>query len=371
MVGVTIISAGTQTTVQDLAGRPGMWDVGVPPSGAADELSFALVNAAVGNPDSAAALECVLIGPVLTLRRGPPGLRRRRRDRARRSTGDRYAPEPWRGWPPARCSTSARSTVLECAATSRSKAGSTCHGCWAAGRPSSSAGSAASMAGRSSQVTFCAWVAGRIWSLRHPSSCPSCPTVGCYESSPVRTERRITSRLRGSTGSSRPPGWWITGPTGPAYGWSVPRRVGLGPTGARPGCTRRTCTTPPIRSAASCCPATPRSSSGRTGRRLGGFVVPAVVIEADRWMLGQLRPGDAVQLLPVTTVEAAEAIRHRRSWLADLRQDPVAAVSAGDLRRTGRRCSTRPRQRQPHRSTRSGARATGTCWWRRDRPSSI
>ncbi|MDX6241325.1 MAG: urea carboxylase, partial [Kribbellaceae bacterium] len=66
MAAITVIKAGTQTTVQDLAGRPGMWDVGVPPSGAADELSFALVNAAVGNPDSAAGLECVLTGPVLT-----------------------------------------------------------------------------------------------------------------------------------------------------------------------------------------------------------------------------------------------------------------------------------------------------------------
>src|SRR5206468_1132884 len=63
---VTVIAPGVQTTVQDLAGRPGLWDVGVPPSGAADELTFALVNAAVGNPDSAAALECVLAGPVLT-----------------------------------------------------------------------------------------------------------------------------------------------------------------------------------------------------------------------------------------------------------------------------------------------------------------
>ena len=63
---ITVSSPGTQTTVQDLAGRPGLWDVGVPPSGAADELSFALVNAAVGNPASAAGLECVLIGPRLT-----------------------------------------------------------------------------------------------------------------------------------------------------------------------------------------------------------------------------------------------------------------------------------------------------------------
>ena len=34
---------------------------------------------------------------------------------------------------------------------------------------------------------------------------------------------------------------------------------------------------------------------GKDGPSLGGFVVPAVVIEADRWMLGQLRAGDTVR----------------------------------------------------------------------------
>jgi allophanate hydrolase subunit 1 len=68
---------------------------------------------------------------------------------------------------------------------------------------------------------------------------------------------------------------------------------------------------------------------GKDGPSLGGFVVPAVVIEADRWMLGQLRPGDSVQLMPVTPAEAAEAVRIRRSWLADLRQTPAPVTSAG------------------------------------------
>src|SRR5207237_1782344 len=44
--------------------------VGVPPSGAWDDLSFALANLAVGNPAGAAGLEAVLRGPVLRFR-GP------------------------------------------------------------------------------------------------------------------------------------------------------------------------------------------------------------------------------------------------------------------------------------------------------------
>ena len=47
---LTVIQPGMQTTIQDLTGRQGLWDVGVPPSGAVDELTFALLNAAVGNP---------------------------------------------------------------------------------------------------------------------------------------------------------------------------------------------------------------------------------------------------------------------------------------------------------------------------------
>src|SRR4051794_32240740 len=64
-----VLSPGVQTTVQDLGGRPGMWDVGVPPSGAWDDLSFALANRAVGNPPRAAGLEAVLTGPVLRFSR--------------------------------------------------------------------------------------------------------------------------------------------------------------------------------------------------------------------------------------------------------------------------------------------------------------
>jgi len=39
---------------------------------------------------------------------------------------------------------------------------------------------------------------------------------------------------------------------------------------------------------------------GVDGPSLGGFVVPAVVVEADRWMLGQLRPGDKLRLVSAT-----------------------------------------------------------------------
>ena len=62
---VEVLEGGTQTTVQDYPGRIGYWDVGVPPSGPMDSLSFRLANRLVGNPDTAAALEITVNGPTL------------------------------------------------------------------------------------------------------------------------------------------------------------------------------------------------------------------------------------------------------------------------------------------------------------------
>ena len=61
---MTVLDGGAETTVQD-AGRTGARHLGAPQSGAADRLSFALANAAAGNPWDAPALECALRGPTL------------------------------------------------------------------------------------------------------------------------------------------------------------------------------------------------------------------------------------------------------------------------------------------------------------------
>jgi urea carboxylase len=62
---VEVLAPGTLTTVQDYPGRLGYWDVGVPPSGPMDTLSFRLANRAAGNPEGAPALELTVSGPTL------------------------------------------------------------------------------------------------------------------------------------------------------------------------------------------------------------------------------------------------------------------------------------------------------------------
>jgi urea carboxylase len=65
---VEVRSAGAMTTVQDYPGRVGHWDVGVPPSGPMDDLSFRLGNRVLGNADGAAGLEITINGPTLRFR---------------------------------------------------------------------------------------------------------------------------------------------------------------------------------------------------------------------------------------------------------------------------------------------------------------
>jgi urea carboxylase len=62
---IEVTRPGTLTTVQDWPGRVGYWRVGVPPSGPMDDRSFRLGNLALGNPEGAPGLECVLAGPSL------------------------------------------------------------------------------------------------------------------------------------------------------------------------------------------------------------------------------------------------------------------------------------------------------------------
>jgi len=62
---VDVLSPGVQTTVQDYPGRIGYWSVGVPPSGPMDGLAFRLANRLVGNAEDKAGLEITLAGPTL------------------------------------------------------------------------------------------------------------------------------------------------------------------------------------------------------------------------------------------------------------------------------------------------------------------
>ncbi|HEY5895353.1 MAG TPA: urea carboxylase [Chthoniobacterales bacterium] len=62
---IDVLESGAMTTVQDYPGRIGYWNIGVPPSGPMDSLAHRLANRLVANEPSAATLEIVMTGPKL------------------------------------------------------------------------------------------------------------------------------------------------------------------------------------------------------------------------------------------------------------------------------------------------------------------
>lgn len=62
-LAVEITAPGSYTTVQDYPGRVKLWHIGVPPSGPMDAYAFRLANRIVGNDAKAPAIENTLVGP--------------------------------------------------------------------------------------------------------------------------------------------------------------------------------------------------------------------------------------------------------------------------------------------------------------------
>jgi biotin-dependent carboxylase-like uncharacterized protein len=63
-----IVKSGLATTIQDL-GRPGYFHLGIPEGGAMDRLALRAANMLVGNPEDAAGLEAVFMGPEIEFTR--------------------------------------------------------------------------------------------------------------------------------------------------------------------------------------------------------------------------------------------------------------------------------------------------------------
>ncbi|MRI55034.1 urea carboxylase [Methylobacterium sp. DB1607] len=62
---IEVLLPGPQSSLQELPGRLGLWEVGVPPSGPMDARSFRRANALVGNGQETCALELTVSGPML------------------------------------------------------------------------------------------------------------------------------------------------------------------------------------------------------------------------------------------------------------------------------------------------------------------
>lgn len=63
-MSLKIMQPGLSTSIQDL-GRPGYFHLGIPIGGAMDRFALRVANMLVGNPEGAACLEVVFMGPVI------------------------------------------------------------------------------------------------------------------------------------------------------------------------------------------------------------------------------------------------------------------------------------------------------------------
>ncbi len=62
---VAVLDGGALSSLQSLPGRLGFWEVGIPPSGPMDDVSFRAANTLLGNAPGTTALELTLTGPTL------------------------------------------------------------------------------------------------------------------------------------------------------------------------------------------------------------------------------------------------------------------------------------------------------------------
>ena len=320
---IEVLHPGLLTTVQDWPGRLGRWDVGVPPSGPFDDLAFRLANRLVGNPEGMAGLEMTLVGPQLRFHRaaivcltGGP----------RKATLD-GAPFPL--WTPVAVP---EGSVLACGAPEATG----CRGYLAirhgldvptylGSRATFDLGGFGGHAGRG-------LAAGDLVPLAResdPEELGACQPSLPVAARPVYTRAWTVGVLEGPHAA---PEFFVPQDMGTLYGhaWEVhhnSNRTGVRLVGPKPRWARSD------GGEAGLHPSNIHDNAyaigaidftgdmpillGPDGPSCGGFVCPAVVVSAERWKLGQLRPGDTVRFKRLDASEAENLASDQRRLITD------------------------------------------------------
>ncbi|ORM27752.1 5-oxoprolinase/urea amidolyase family protein [Williamsia sp. 1135] len=318
MSTISILRAGPQTTIQDWPGRIRYWHVGVPPSGPMDDLSFRLANIAVGNAEGAPGLECTLVGPqlqfdadtVVAVTGAPVSL----------TVSGRSVPQ----WVPI---TLEAGEILDIGAVGVvgmrvyvAVAGGIDAELYLESRSTFTLGKFGGKDGRAltdgdtlaTTPTAPAGVARRILGDEKPALTNNwhlAVTVGPHSAPEFFTPEDIDDLYNTPYEvhfNSDRTGVRLVGPQ-PRWARNDGGEAGLHPsnihdTAYSVGALDFTGDTPIL--------------LGPDGPSLGGFVCPVTVTTAERWKLGQLKPGDTVQFVPVRAAEVASVASfgvHRRA----------------------------------------------------------
>jgi urea carboxylase len=340
-----VLAPGTMTTVQDYPGRLGYWEVGVPPSGAMDPLSLRLANKLLENAENAAGLEITVSGPTLRFNTDT------RIALAGATMPAEVDGSPVEFWRP--IDIKAGQTLKLGAAT-----GAGCRAYLAVqggfdvplylgSRSTFTLGNVGGHAGRALRL-------GDVLALRERATTPPPNEDDAGISSRAKGLANLFALVSGHTSAKDGGRLWnlgvLYGPHGaPEFfvpedmdtffttEWEVhynSARTGVRLIGPKPKWAR------PDGGEAGLHPSNIHDNAygvgsvdftgdmpillGPDGPSLGGFVCPAVVIQAELWKLGQLRPGDKVCFCKLAEDEAQILQEQQETLIATLKlESPV------------------------------------------------
>ncbi|MGI5174878.1 5-oxoprolinase/urea amidolyase family protein [Dactylosporangium sp. CA-152071] len=327
---IVVERAGTLTAVQDWPGRTGLWEVGVPPSGAMDDLSFRLGNTALGNPEGAPGLECTVDGPAL----------RFTADTTICVTGAAMpvtvdgVPVPQ--WEPVRV---AAGSVLDVGRAT--EGGLRAYVLFAGGL------AVPQYLGSAATFTLGQFGGHGGRTLRLGDVLRTAPPAGATSAAVPVAQRPVIRRdwqIKVTEGPHAAPEFFTREDIDAFYAaqWQVhfnSARTGVRLVGPKPRWARTD------GGEAGLHPSnihdTPYSVGavdftgdvpillGPDGPSLGGFVCPATVVTAERWKLGQLAPGDTVRFVPVSDLDFTPLVRPVDDGIL-ARDDDVTYRRSGD-----------------------------------------
>ena len=333
--GIEVLTPGAMSTVQDHPGRLGYWHVGVPPSGPMDDLSFRLGNRVLGNDAGAPGLELTVTGPTLRFDAAVTVcLAGAVMPAVLHGPGGHDEPVPW--WEPVPVPAGATLTIgtatgpglrayllvrggfdvpdhLDSAATftlggfgghggRALRTGDVLHP-----RPVAGLDDPRPLAPADRPALVSAW---EVAVLEGPHGAPEFFT-------PADIDVLFATAWEVHYNSAR------TGVrlVGPKPTWA---RVDGGEAGLHPSNIHDT----PYAVGAIDFTGDMPIILGPDGPSLGGFVCPATVVAAERWKLGQLRPGDTVRFVPVTAATAQALAARQAAALTSRSAVPGEAPAA-------------------------------------------
>ncbi len=323
---IRVLAPGTMTTIQDYPGRVGYWHVGVPPSGPFDALSFRLGNALLGNVETSPGLEMTVQGPDLEI--GTPirfvltgADMQASLDGTPVETGRVYLATAGsrlvigqaqgaglRGYLLVAGGILCADYLGSAATFTLGQFGGHCGRALRGGDVLHIEQGRATRESAARNVSVAMPAAGDPWLLRVIYGPHGAPDF--FTESDIRDLFGTPYEVHFN--SSRT-GVRLIGPR-PTWARENGGEAGLHPSNIHDnayaiGAIDFTGDMPVI--------------LGPDGPSLGGFVCPATVIRADRWKLGQLKPGDQVQFVPVSISDALEANKVTEAFLDSVGQGGV------------------------------------------------